>query len=445
MSKNCMVGWRILYILGYTKLSCLFSYEKRDAFAMIRQLGFPSIFITQSAAERKWKDLLKCLGKTVHNKEYTSEEIDAMDYKTKCKLIQGYSLDGFFENNFNMFMKDVVKSKCKPIGEVPDYFWWKEIAARGAIHVHWLAYINDALVYGESSNEYVADYYDKIISCSSDVPEEYKEYINYQIHRHSKSCHVGKLKLSTTTNAMYMYIQTVFGWRYWKGKLRKTIMVMYYELGTNVTESFNGMLMQLDMTMDQYINGFCSSISHPKFFPKRNPCEIKINNYMCNCLHIWRANCDIQLSLSPPAMIKYILSYVTKGQKGMSIMIKCACEDATHGSMGLKESVYHMGNVFLNGVETSQEEAAFLLLQLPMIYMTRGTTFINTSPPHKRTFLVKNGRSEKKMDSHSTEIQTNNLTFSMLHMTIVVISRLVKKVPSLELLPATKFGMRLVW
>ena len=40
----------------------------------------------------------------------------------------------------------------------------------------------------------MADYYDKIISCSSDVPEEHKEYINYQICRHSKYCHVGKLK-----------------------------------------------------------------------------------------------------------------------------------------------------------------------------------------------------------------------------------------------------------
>ena len=89
----------------------------------------------------------------------------------------------------------------------------------------------------------------------------------------------------------------------------------------NVTESFNDMLIQLDMTMDQYINSVSSSISCPKFFPKRNPCEIRINNYMHNCLHIWAANHDIQLSLSPPAMIEYILLYVTKGHKGMSIMM----------------------------------------------------------------------------------------------------------------------------
>ena len=73
----------------------------------------------------------------------------------------------------------------------------KGICIKSAIHVHWFAYLNDAPVYGESSNEYVADYYDKIISCSSDVPEEHKEYINYQIHRHSKYCRVGKLKHST--------------------------------------------------------------------------------------------------------------------------------------------------------------------------------------------------------------------------------------------------------
>ena len=52
-------------------------------------------------------------------------------------------------------------------------------------------------------------------------------------------------------------------------------------------------------------------------------------------------------------MIEYILSYVTKGQKGMSIMMEHEFGDAKHGNMDLKESV-HMGNVFLNGVEMSR-------------------------------------------------------------------------------------------
>ena len=33
--------------------------RKKDAFAMIRQLGFPSLFISQSCAETKWPELRK--------------------------------------------------------------------------------------------------------------------------------------------------------------------------------------------------------------------------------------------------------------------------------------------------------------------------------------------------------------------------------------------------
>ena len=49
-------------------------------------------------------------------------------------------------------------------------------------------------MYSEVPNEKIAEFYDKIISCSADVPEDHKEYIQYQIHRHSKSCLVGKAR-----------------------------------------------------------------------------------------------------------------------------------------------------------------------------------------------------------------------------------------------------------
>ena len=55
-------------------------------------------------------------------------------------------------------MRYVVKSKCKPIGKISDYFWRKEFATRGAIHVHWFAYVKDAPIYGESSNNDIADF-----------------------------------------------------------------------------------------------------------------------------------------------------------------------------------------------------------------------------------------------------------------------------------------------
>ena len=82
------------------------------------------------------------------------------------------------------------------------------------------------------------------------------------------------------------------------------------------------MQQNLNMNEEQYIKGIRSSIACVQFFSHRKPCEVRINNYKKNCLHIWWANHDIQPTLSPHAMIEYILSCVTKGQKGMSIQME---------------------------------------------------------------------------------------------------------------------------
>ena len=92
---------------------------------------------------------------------------------------------------------------------------------------------------------------------------------------------------------------------------------------------------------------------------------------MKHCLQFWRANHDIQPSLMPYAMVEYMLAYVTKAQKGMSAIMDKACKEAREGNITLKESGRHMGNAFLNGVETPQQEAAFLALQMAITIMSR--------------------------------------------------------------------------
>ena len=97
-------------------------------------------------------------------------------------------------------------------------------------------------------------------------------------------------------------------------------------------------------------------------------------------------------------MIEYTLNYVTNGQKAMSAQMEKACKDANKGNMDLKQSVQHIGHIFLNAVETGQEEAAFLLLQAAMTFMSRESVFINTSPPSERTFLVKSKKELEQLD-----------------------------------------------
>ena len=269
-------------------------------------------------------------------------------------------------------------------------------------------------------NAEIAEFYDKIISCSSDVPETHKEYIQYQIHRHSKSCCVGKgrsCRFSFPRPPMpKTYILEPLacddkeaqerGKKLWASVKKR---LNSYGLGTEIVQTFNDMLHELQMSYSDYLLAVCSTLVRAQFFPQHKPCEICINNYMHQCLHIWRANHDIQPCLNPYAVVEYILSYVTKGQKGMSVQMERACSDAKRGNMDLKESVRHMGNVFLNAVETGQEEAAFLLLQLPMTFMSRDSVFINTSPKNERTFLVKSKKELEQMDPDSTNIEVTGL------------------------------------
>ena len=133
-----------------------------------------------------------------------------------------------------------------------------------------------------------------------------------------------------------------------------------YGMGEDVTQSFDEMLHDLNITYDDYIKTVHTSVACAKVFLKWQPNEIHVNQYTEKIYHFWRANHDIQPVLDPYAMVQYILSYITKTQKGMSSIMDKACYKAFTNHLSLKESVRHIGNAFLNAVETSKQEAAWL-------------------------------------------------------------------------------------
>ena len=132
------------------------------------------------------------------------------------------------------------------------------------------------------------------------------------------------------------------------------------------------------MSEQDYIKAVQTSVIRPKLYLKCKPCEIRVNNYMKHCLEFWCTNHDIQPTLYPYAVVQYKLSYITEQQKGVRIIMDWACSEAKDRNMDLKESVRHIGNTFVNGVETSLQKAAYLVLQMPITQMSRQVIFINT-------------------------------------------------------------------
>ncbi|CAC5376968.1 unnamed protein product [Mytilus coruscus] len=92
----------------------------------------------------------------------------------------------------------------------------------------------------------------------------------------------------------------------------------------------------------------------------------------------------------------------------MSALLDQAAKEARQGNLDLKHQVRHIGNYFSNSVETSAQEATYLTLQMPLTKATRQVVFINTSPRHKRTFLLKQSSALEKLGPDSTEIESDN-------------------------------------
>ena len=81
--------------------------------------------------------------------------------------------------------------------------------------------------------------------------------------------------------------------------------------------------------------------------------------------------------------------HITKGQKGISELLREACSEAIKGNLNIKQQVRDIGSKFVYNGEISVQEAVYTVLDLPMRKVSRQIVFINTSPPSERVELLK--------------------------------------------------------
>ena len=187
----------------------------------------------------------------------------------------------------------------------------------------------------------------------------------------------------------------------------------------------NELLVKLGVTENNNRLAIRSTLNSPTIFLKREPNELRINNYNPACLKAWRANMDIQFVLDVYACAMYIVSYISKAQKGMSELLRQACAEARKGNSNIKQQVRDIGNKFLNSVEISAQEAVYIVHQLPMKKSSRQVIFINTVPPNERVQLLKPINDILEMEDDREEVYTGGLLqkyakrpFTLEHLTL---------------------------
>ena len=168
-----------------------------ELFAMIRQLGLPTLFLTLSAAElSRWPEVIEAIQK----QKGIDVDFTKLDFATKCEILRSNPVTAvrMFDHRVKELFSKVIKSPQKPLGNVIDYFIRLEFQQRGAPHVHCLLWVEDAPKLNEDDDETVVAFVDRYISTElpdqEQDPELHEIVTSVQAHRrkHSKSCKKGK-------------------------------------------------------------------------------------------------------------------------------------------------------------------------------------------------------------------------------------------------------------
>lgn len=410
---------------GYKIFRCLrgsppyWESSKKDIFAVVRQLGTPTWFFSLSAAETKWWSLLSTLGLLVDGKKYSESDISTMSWETKCRLIRSdpVTCARYFQHRVDSFLKVFLKSNASPLGILKDHFYRIEFKQRGSPHVHGLLWIEDAPRIGENTDKEVEEYIADRITTERHGPCS-DELINLQCHRHSHTCRKRKKKACRSNFPLppMRKTQILKPFRdptdpsFNVAKQNYSKIVTFLEtISTGSDMNFEEYLAELGLSEEEYILALRTSLTDTKVFHKRDPNAVRVNGYNPYILKAWEANCDLQFVTSPYGCGMYVVGYISKGQRGMSDLLRHACEDARKDGGTLKSQMRTIGNKFKRHVEISEQEAVYLVLQIPLRKSSRGSVFINTFPPEERPFLLKTTAELEALDNDSEDIQCQNM------------------------------------
>jgi hypothetical protein len=231
--------------------SMYYEAAKRNLMATLRQKGAPTLFITLSSAEYQWEGLLKSVYETVHGELATDEIIKSMSPAEKNRLITDNVVQttvhfqkriekiitklmqpGFLEKSTNPntsnlppnpIPSNTPKGQKEDDDSNPSYFYRIEFQARGAPHVHLLAWLKDKngvpapslLISNDENIEQnmcdIAEYHDSIIQCLVEENEDQtlKDNIEkFQFHTCGFTCHKRKKTITIRANEGHAFGET---------------------------------------------------------------------------------------------------------------------------------------------------------------------------------------------------------------------------------------------
>ena len=373
--------------------------QKKKVLAMVRQLGTFTIFLTLSAAETHWGELLSILKRTVDKEIVSIEDAAKLTFEEKARLIRTdpVTCAQYFDHRFKHIRKAWTNVENGPFGNyrVVHYFYRIEFQHRGSPHVHMVLWLQDAPIYDvekPESEQSVVEFIDTLITTDGSDPEM-QNLIKFQFHKCSFTCKrvVKGVEVCRFNAPFYPMDRTRVIEPIPKDakftadvarKMRKIKKDVDELLRTDMEsiDSFEKFLEKLGCTLDEYITVVRIHTKHRKIYLKRNPKDNRINAYNKKILMMMRSNMDIQYVLDVYSCIGYVVDYINKSSRGLSRLLRQCVEDSRRGNHNLRVQLRSLSQILYNSSETSAQEAAWCRCRLPMACTSVFVEFISSGP-----------------------------------------------------------------
>ena len=386
------------FLTNITGSPAYWEQQKKNVMAMVRQLGVFTLFVTLSAAETQWKELLQILKKTVDNED--DADVSDLSFEEKARLIRNDPVTCalYFEHKFQELFKTWKKTDDGPFGKykILQHYFRIEFQHRGSPHVHMILWLHEAPTFDADKPHLfhlIEDFIDNIISTNSDDPDV-QDFTKYQYHKCSrtckkksrngnKSCRFGAPFFPMNKTRILQPLPPDYVYSSGEENEYRTINKKLSEIlsgDLNTVGTFDELLQKLNCDADKYIKAVRSQLKATKIIVKRAPKDARINPYSKKILMLMQSNIDVQFVLDPYACIGYIVEYINKPSRGISKLLRSCVEEFKAGNYSLREKIKKLSCTYYNGTEISAQEAAWCRLRLPMSYSSTGVEFINTGP-----------------------------------------------------------------
>ncbi|XP_071153638.1 uncharacterized protein [Mytilus edulis] len=362
----------------------------RDLMASIRQLGIPTWFATFSAADLRWKETLQVL----LEQQKSTQSLEDLDWTGKSELLQYNPVMSavMFDHRFNTFLKEIIIKK-NVIGNIKDHFHRIEFQQRGSPHAHCLFWIKDAPILDTQDDKAVCDFVDRFVTCDlpgkSADPELNEIVSSVQQHSktHSKSCAKKGTKCRfnfprpPSENTFISRSPNQTGPKPSKETLsfaKDILLKLWTTINNSNIENITtqNLFIEAGITQEEFETASNVLTKRTTVTLRRTPADIWINQYNPTLLRCWNANIDLQYITDAYSCVMYIISYISKAEREMGLVLENARTEAAEGNCDAQDAMKKIGGAYFRQREVSAQEATYRACGLHLKESSRKVQFL---------------------------------------------------------------------